>query len=276
MTAPRSQAQFDVTVVIPTHNRWPLLRVALGTVLAQRDVHVRAIVIDGCSTDETRDALDCLDDERLLVVHEDMCRGVAAARNRGLAEVATEWVAFLDDDDVFGPDHVAAMLRAGLKRRDSARVGLVYGGHIVTDRQRCPLRAAPATSEDGVPAELLSANVLGPPSAILLRTEAVRTVGGFDERLSKRSDCPRSQQASSTTNQIGDPGRHFAAHGQLNQTQPSSSAAGRHGARLHSVIFSTWSRPQGNCGRKFHGARPPYRPSGPEYGSVPVRVGSSA
>ena len=178
----------DITVVIPTHDRWPLLRVALGTVLTQRNARVRAIVVDDCSSDETPEALNALDDERVLVLRQDVCRGVSAARNRGLAQVSTEWVAFLDDDDVFGPDHVAGMLRAAAQRADSEHVGLVYSGYIVTDRQRRPLSAAPAAAEDGVPTELLSSNVLGPPSAVLLRTEAVRDIGGFDEGLSILAD----------------------------------------------------------------------------------------
>jgi GT2 family glycosyltransferase len=188
MTVARSSQRFDVSVVIPTHNRWPLLRVALQTVLAQRETHVRVVVVDDCSTDTTKEQLETIADDRVLVLRHDVCRGVSAARNTGLEAVDTEWVAFLDDDDVFGPDHLTSMVRAARARAEAADVGVVYSGYIVTDRARRPVSAAPAAPERNVTDELLSANVLGPPSALLLRTEVVRDAGGFDERLSILAD----------------------------------------------------------------------------------------
>jgi hypothetical protein len=188
MAAVRSQSEFDVSVVIPTHDRWPLVQVALRSVLAQRDARVRAIVVDDCSSHETGEALDQLQDERLIVLHHDVCRGVSAARNSGLAEVDTEWVSFLDDDDVLGPDHLAGMLRAPANHREAGEVGLVYSGYVVTDRDRRPVRASTAVPEEDVSSELLSANVVGPPSAVVLRTQAVRSIGGFDEQLSILAD----------------------------------------------------------------------------------------
>lgn len=188
MTSAQTGPDLDATVVIPTHDRWPLVQVALHSVLAQRDARVRAIVVDDCSTDGTREGLDRVDDNRVVVLHHGLCRGVSAARNSGLAEVDTEWVAFLDDDDVLGPRHVSGMLRAAESRPDAAQVGLVYGGHVVTDRWRRPVSTSTAVSEEHVAGELLSANVVGPPSGVLLRTAAVRDAGGFDEELSILAD----------------------------------------------------------------------------------------
>ena len=91
----------DVSVVVPTRNRSALLPVTLRSVLAQRDVDVEVIVVDGASTDDTPAVLAALADARLRVVWQDAPDGAASARNRGAAEARGEWLAFVDDDDLW-------------------------------------------------------------------------------------------------------------------------------------------------------------------------------
>lgn len=188
MTDLRIERPVEVTVVIPTHNRSSFLRVALATVMAQRDAAVHTIVVDDGSIDDTSSVACAVDEARVTVLRHETARGVSLARNTGLAHVTTEWVAFLDDDDVLGPDHVAQMLAAARGHPTATRVGLVYSGYIVTDRNRVPVSDVVATSDADVFTELLSSNAVGPPSAVLLRTDAVRALGGFDEKLSILAD----------------------------------------------------------------------------------------
>lgn len=101
-----------VTVVVPTHDRLGLVRRTLATVLAQRDVDVRVVVVDDGSEDGTFEAFSASRDARVHVVRNERATGVAGARNRGLEEVASDWVAFLDDDDLWAPDKLASQLAA--------------------------------------------------------------------------------------------------------------------------------------------------------------------
>jgi glycosyltransferase involved in cell wall biosynthesis len=177
-----------VGVVVPSRNRWALLRTALASALAQEEV-ARVVVVDDGSTDATPDALADVADERLIVLrNEDPC-GVSAARNRGLAHVDTLWVAFLDDDDTWGPGHVAALLAAA--RRSGLgidRIGLVYGGHLVTDAQRRVTEVKSAGLQESLPEGLREENLIGTPSGVLMPREVVVEAGGFDERLAIVAD----------------------------------------------------------------------------------------
>src|SRR4029453_19265909 len=87
----------SVAVVIPTRDRWPLLRTAVASALAQEDVEAQVVVVDDGSADETAGELQAVSDPRLLVLRHDRPRGVSAARNLGLSRVTATWVAFLDD-----------------------------------------------------------------------------------------------------------------------------------------------------------------------------------
>jgi glycosyltransferase involved in cell wall biosynthesis len=176
----------DVTVVIPTHNRWDLLSTsALPSALGQKDIEVEVIVVDDGSTDTTAEALAGVSDPRLRVVRHDHARGVAPARNAGIAAARAEWIAFLDDDDVWSP----RKLRLQLGAARAADACFVYGGAAAVGEDRSWLYSL-APSEPAVLAKtLLSRNVLwGGCSNVMACTELVRKLGGFDERLFQLTD----------------------------------------------------------------------------------------
>jgi glycosyltransferase involved in cell wall biosynthesis len=93
-----------ITVIIPTFNRAQHVGQALGSVLAQRHAELEVIVIDDGSTDETAREISAVADRepRVRYLRQEQS-GVAAARNRGLAEAHGEMVAFLDSDDRWQP-----------------------------------------------------------------------------------------------------------------------------------------------------------------------------
>ncbi len=174
----------DVTVVIPTRNRATILPGALASAFGQRDVTVEVIVIDDGSTDDTPALLAGIDDGRLCVIRQQTSRGVSAARNHGLERARGEWVAFLDDDDLWAPNWLAAAVDAG--RRVGA--GLVYTGRWLVRADRQVIGARPGADLQGLPDSLSFANTVGVPAAVLTRTDVIRGVGGFDERLAAFAD----------------------------------------------------------------------------------------
>ena len=176
-------------MVIPTYNRWPQLRMALASALAQSDVAVHVVVVDDGSADATAGELDALNQARVQVLHNDPRAGVSAARNLGLAHVSAPWVAFLDDDDVWAHGHLAAMLSVvRASRLDSQRVGLVFSGHLQVDTQWQVTGVSPAPPLEAVRDGMNTFNFVGCPSRVVLRTVAVRNAGGFDERLALVAD----------------------------------------------------------------------------------------
>jgi glycosyltransferase involved in cell wall biosynthesis len=179
-----------VGIVIPTRDRWPLLRTALASALAQEGIDVQVVVVDDASTDGTPGELEALKDPRVLVLRHAWQKGVSAARNLGLAHVTAPWVAFLDDDDVWAPGHLAAMLNSvRTSDVDPERVGLVFSGHLDVDRGRFLIGVTQAESASAVLEAFQDGiNLIGGPSRVVLRTEAVREVAGFDLGLSTVAD----------------------------------------------------------------------------------------
>lgn len=97
-------------------------------------------------------------------------RGAAETRNRGLAKVTTEWVAFLDDDDEFLPDHLAR-LRAHAVTTDADMVypwfDVPEGFDPFPDREGQPFSATVLETRNTIPV------------TVLAKTETIKQVGGF-------------------------------------------------------------------------------------------------
>ena len=174
-----------VTVVVPTRNRSALLPMTLRSVLAQRDVDLEVIVVDGASTDDTPTVLAALADTRLRVVWQDAPDGVSSARNRGAAEARGEWLAFVDDDDLWAPDKLARQLHAAATAgRDWAYTGAVTitaDGQIVEGRPPLP--------PERVVAALARYNAIpAGGSNVVVRRTAWQQAGQFDARLRSSED----------------------------------------------------------------------------------------
>lgn len=102
-------------------------------------------------------------------------RGAADTRNRALALVETEWVAFLDSDDELYPDHLKLLARfARLGQLDVAYPG--WDGEDPTGMFGQPFD----------PILLQRANYI--PVTTLCRTEAVRDAGGFQDHPDPSGD----------------------------------------------------------------------------------------
>jgi glycosyltransferase involved in cell wall biosynthesis len=176
----------DVTVVIPTHNRWHLLSTSsLPSALAQEDIELEVVVVDDGSSDATPSELERLSHRRLRKLRHDQPRGVAAARNTGISAAHGEWVAFLDDDDLWSPQK----LRMQLETARSEDAAFVYAAAVVLDEHGKVIEVAPAPDADSLAADLRSRYVIpGGPSNVVARTDLLRRLGGFDEALSYLAD----------------------------------------------------------------------------------------
>jgi glycosyltransferase involved in cell wall biosynthesis len=94
-----------VGVVIPLYNKKATIRKAVESILAQtyRDLHI--YVIDDGSTDGSSAEVEAIGDPRITIVRQENA-GPGAARNHGARLAEGPYVAFLDADDEWMPDHL--------------------------------------------------------------------------------------------------------------------------------------------------------------------------
>lgn len=96
------------SVVIPLYNKGPHIASTLDTVLAQTLPAVEIIVVDDGSTDNGPDVVQLYIKQGVRLVRQSN-QGVSVARNMGLQLAASAYVAFLDADDQWAPNHIATL-----------------------------------------------------------------------------------------------------------------------------------------------------------------------
>lgn len=179
-----------VDVIIAVFNGTRHIEAALASVFAQTLQPAQVIVVDDGSVDGSVDLLrTCAFADRISIVGRPN-GGQSAARNTGLESATAPFVAFLDQDDVWYPDHLAVLL--SLLLREPA-VGWAYSdfdeidanGLLVTRRfHKAHGLVHPRTSL----ADLIGQDLMVLPSATVVRSDMLRAVGGFDEELSGYED----------------------------------------------------------------------------------------
>ena len=100
-----------ISVVIPTYNRKETIKRAMDSVLSQSYQNFELIIVDDGSTDETQEIINkFLPHEKIKVISIDNS-GVSKARNIGIQNADSKWIAFLDSDDEWHTDKLTRQMK---------------------------------------------------------------------------------------------------------------------------------------------------------------------
>ena len=118
-----------ISIVVPIFNAADYLEETVLMVFRQTYQNWELILVDDCSTDETREVLRFIQeenrDERLKVIYKEKNEGAAKARNTGIDAATGRYLAFLDADDIWKEDKLEKEL-AFLKEKEAAFVFTAY------------------------------------------------------------------------------------------------------------------------------------------------------
>jgi len=175
----------DVSVVIPTRDRPDLLALTLRTVLWQECVETEILVVDDGDEPATAELVDRAENHRVRLVRNSGPRGVSGARNTGIAAAHGQWIAFLDDDDLWAP----RKLHAQLATAATSGAAWVYAGDVTIDEQLRVISGAPPSAPETVVAELRRHNAVpAGASNVVVRRDLLGAVGMFDPQLRTSED----------------------------------------------------------------------------------------
>lgn len=101
-----------VSVIMPAYNAERTITEAIESVLNQTYSEFELIVINDCSTDETKEIVEkyVASDSRIKLINNSINTGVSTSRNTGIMNAKGEYIAFLDSDDMWRKDKLEKQL----------------------------------------------------------------------------------------------------------------------------------------------------------------------
>lgn len=175
----RSDSPAFVSVIVPTANRPHLLAEALASIrrLEGPDLTFEIIVVDNRPSSTTEQIARSFG----AVYLRESRLGPAAARNAGVRAARAEFIAFLDDDDLWTPDHIRPHLAELLSNPE---VDAVVGQYVSTDTHRAPIADPfPPYQCEYFHIFHMFLNHMPQIGATVTRKSAFSLVGYFDESL---------------------------------------------------------------------------------------------
>ncbi len=191
---------FKISVIIPTHNRAGLVQNAIESILKQTYPVHEIIVVDDGSTDGTRAAVAKYEGGvrpttaiRYLFQEQ---QGVSAARNRGIDNSTGDWIAFLDSDDSWLPEKLEWQVRALTQYATTSAACATdsrYTNNAQLTKSAFEQVGVRCEAQIGVFPEF-ARRITSPTfhgvylQALLVRTDLIRSLGGFHKELPVNED----------------------------------------------------------------------------------------
>ena len=175
-----------ITVITPTYNRAQYLANAIDSVLAQTYTDWELLVIDDNKTESdarkaTSEVMSRYSDPRIRYIQNENNIGGAAARNVGILKANGDYIAFLDDDDMYLPDRLEVQWKQMVANNWDVSVmdGATFKyetGEPVSERHQ---HLWDGMTNDELIRSHLMYHISG-TNSFMFRTDFIRKIGGFD------------------------------------------------------------------------------------------------
>lgn len=188
MSIPESAPR--VSIIIPTYNGDRYISQAIDSVLSQTYSNYEIIIVDDGSTDNTdkiiQHYIDKCQNQSLIRYIFQPNQGVAAARNRGIQEARGEFIALLDQDDMFWPEKLAHQVACFQANPDVAIVN--SGWRLIDENNNRISDIEPWHNLPNLTLETWVTRTPILPSALMFRRDTWQKIGGFDSRFNGVDD----------------------------------------------------------------------------------------
>jgi cellulose synthase/poly-beta-1,6-N-acetylglucosamine synthase-like glycosyltransferase len=175
-----------VSIVIPAYNAMTYLPDTLASVFQQTFSDFEVLLVDDGSTDSIQTwVAQTVSDRRVRLISQPN-QGLSAARNTGITHSQSEYIAFLDADDLWHPTKLAQQVQ-WLDAHPT--VGLIYNQTAQIDSAGTPTgRVLGSEIAGNILPQMLQRNIIDCPSSVLVRRQCFDRVGLFDRTLRSVED----------------------------------------------------------------------------------------
>lgn len=185
MTEPTDQTDPTISVVIPCYQRSEVLRRSIASVLAQEETDFEIVVGDDGSTEDLQAVADSFGDPRVKVARREINGGIGAGRNVARTITRGKYIAYLDSDDEWYPEHLT-VVRAAIEAAPPHVSAVSTAFEMRYPSGRIDVRIP--EQHERLLAKIVRGVDLSAGSTMLVRTEALDEIGPWPEDIPRNED----------------------------------------------------------------------------------------
>lgn len=183
---------YPISIILPVFNGMKYLDLCVSSVINQSFANYQFLILDDCSTDDSWNYLESLEDDRIKIYRNDMNKGLFYNLNYLIAKSNSKLIKLWTQDDIMYPKCIETILKFHL---DNPGIGFSYSGSDFIDGNGNALkigkidRTPPIISKDlHTKIAFITGSIAGNIANVTISSFALEKVGAFNENMKISGD----------------------------------------------------------------------------------------
>ncbi len=179
------------SIIVPLYNKENYVENTLKSIISQTFTDYEVLIINDCSTDASVAKVTPFLSEKIRLIHHDNNKGLSATRNTGIKNAKSEYVAFLDADDLWKPTFLETIKSLIANFEEAALFGTNYEEIYANKKTITTALNLNKNQKNGIITDFFEVNLQQPiycPSSLCVRKKAIETIGFYDETITYSED----------------------------------------------------------------------------------------
>ncbi|WP_418263281.1 glycosyltransferase family 2 protein [Flavobacterium faecale] len=179
------------SVIIPLYNKENHIQDTLRSVLNQSFQDFEVLIIEDCSTDNSRIKAESVISDKIIIIQHKENQGLSASRNTGILNANSDYLAFLDADDIWDEKYLAKIFEL---TQNFPKAHLFATNYVEVYSKKVTI--SPSTNlkkfdSDGIVPDFFESNLyqnIYCPSSLCVKKEVFEKIGGYDNTINYGED----------------------------------------------------------------------------------------
>lgn len=187
------------SIIIPLYNKEKYVENTIKSVLDQSFQDFEIIVIEDCSTDNSKKLVETIVSNRIKIIQHQKNKGLSASRNTGIQNSNSDYIAFLDADDLWKPNYLEKLYSLIINFPSASLFATNYEEIYEKEKTITTALNINKNQKDGIINDFFEFNLHQPiycPSSLCTRKSAFDLIGLYDESITYSEDVDLNIRAN--------------------------------------------------------------------------------
>lgn len=189
------------TVIIPLYNKENHIENTLKSVLNQSFTDYEILIIEDCSTDNSKQKAELIISEKIKIIQHEVNKGLSASRNTGIQNASSDYLAFLDADDIWHEKYLEKIFELIQKFPTAHLFATNYTEVYSNDVAVSPSSNLKNFNTDGIVQDFFESNLhqnIYCFSSLCVKKEVFEKIGGFNTMINYGEDVDFNIRANNS------------------------------------------------------------------------------